>query len=281
MPKLKRRKMPSKKWLKYERKFKRIANIELKSFLEKIDQVVTPRLAMLIESQNFQETYTQDGREDYNIQQLIDLAYSQYLGAYSEAEVRQYLGDIYAEMGTELNQAVLNQLATETLSVWSPKDSVAVKSAVDRGVEYLADIPREARNQMKNKISQGISQGKRWEDIAKDITSNTTGSAKNTAENRAKFIARNEVNSALGEINKESQTSVGIQLYTWQTANDERVRHTHADLQDGSPYSWSGTVVIDGVKYEEAFDEEFNGGQFTSPGLPYNCRCIAIPFEAD
>ena len=100
------------------------------------------------------------------------------------------------------------------------------------------------------------------------------------ASNRAKFIARNEVGTALGTINKERQQAANVQLYTWQTADDERVRSfERGDKSDhvmlnGKLFSWQGDITVNGVDYSMANDGQF---QNTIPGEPYNCRCVAIP----
>jgi SPP1 gp7 family putative phage head morphogenesis protein len=96
------------------------------------------------------------------------------------------------------------------------------------------------------------------------------------ASNRAKFIARNEVGTALGTLNKERQLAADVQLYVWQTAEDERVRTTHREL-DQRIFSWQGEVVVGDTTYQMAVDHTFSSSG-TIPGEPWNCRCVAIPY---
>jgi SPP1 gp7 family putative phage head morphogenesis protein len=103
-----------------------------------------------------------------------------------------------------------------------------------------------------------------------------TPTAFKKASNRAKFIARNEVGTALGTINKERQLAADVNLYIWQTAEDERVRETHRAL-DQRIFSWQGEVVVEGTDYKMAVDPTFSSSG-TIPGEPWNCRCVAIPY---
>lgn len=132
---------------------------------------------------------------------------------------------------------------------------------------------------IKDRIASGIVAGERHESIAKAIKSSIglQGDERGKANSRARFIARNTVAKTLGEINKERQTAIGIELYQWQTAEDERVRPTHQDL-NSKIFSWDGTVKVNGQTYKQASDPDFNGGAPTIPGQPWNCRCVALAY---
>jgi SPP1 gp7 family putative phage head morphogenesis protein len=83
------------------------------------------------------------------------------------------------------------------------------------------------------------------------------------AENRVRLIARDQTSKMNASFNQARQTSVGIEKYEWQTAGDERVRESHAEL-DGQVFSWDDPPEVD--------------GEPANPGEPVNCRCVAIPF---
>lgn len=80
----------------------------------------------------------------------------------------------------------------------------------------------------------------------------------NVAQSRARLIARDQVGKLNGEIAQRRQTSLGIVEYTWQTANDERVRPLHKARQ-GKVFKWA---------------EPPEDGK---PGEAINCRCVARP----
>ena len=73
------------------------------------------------------------------------------------------------------------------------------------------------------------------------------------ANSRAKFIARDQTNKAIGELNAARNKQLNIERYRRMTAGDERVRESHAVLNN-QVFRW---------------DEPPSVGH---PGADYNCR---------
>lgn len=84
---------------------------------------------------------------------------------------------------------------------------------------------------------------------------------------RAKFRARNFLTTAFGKLAQAKQEAAGNTRYVWTTAQDERVRPDHADL-DGQTFLWSQPPVINKTT-----------GRVGHPGDDYNCRCRATPVD--
>lgn len=72
---------------------------------------------------------------------------------------------------------------------------------------------------------------------------------------RANLIAKDQTLKLSAQLNQERQEQVGITQYVWRTAQDERVRPTHAE-RDGKIYEWEDDSEI-------------------KPGEEINCRCTA------
>lgn len=72
---------------------------------------------------------------------------------------------------------------------------------------------------------------------------------------RANLIAKDQTLKLAAQLNQERQEQVGITQYVWRTAQDERVRPTHAE-RDGKIYEWENEDQI-------------------KPGEEINCRCTA------
>jgi len=150
-----------------------------------------------------------------------------------------------------------------------------------------------------NRVMSGVSSGERWESIAASVLGSSEvksglkaiddydESMARKVSNKAKFIARNATSTIIGEYDKKQQQSAGVQLYMWQTAEDERVRPTHEAL-NGKVYSYDPrTKAPDSIQYgkssyrkgqivPQAKDPTYNSGAPTYPGQPWNCRCVAI-----
>lgn len=78
------------------------------------------------------------------------------------------------------------------------------------------------------------------------------------AEDDARRIARDQIGKLNADFNEERQTELGITGYIWRTANDERVRDEHQELE-GQSFKWD--------------DPPAEG----NPGEPIQCRCYAEP----
>jgi len=191
----------------------------------------------------------------------------------------------------------VREFARQNITVFPVGTEDIINNSVQSSLGKIQDLQRSTIGQIRAEVSSGLVQGQRWETIAKRITRSMAAKPKKgepptplaKASSRAKFIARNEVGTALGTINKERQLAADVKLYTWQTAEDERVRGPNSqygfksggadhEKLNGNIYSWEGTVDVDGVTYEMADDNQFKD---TIPGEPYNCRCVAIPYMPD
>ena len=72
-------------------------------------------------------------------------------------------------------------------------------------------------------------------------------------------ITRDQTSKAIGQLTQARHRQIGIEEYTWRTAQDERVRDTHSAL-DGTLQRWD---TPPGVGH---------------PGQDIQCRCVAIPY---
>ena len=73
-----------------------------------------------------------------------------------------------------------------------------------------------------------------------------------------KRITRDQTNKAIGNLTRARHQQIGIEEYIWRTAQDERVRPIHADLE-GTRHQWN--------------EPPAEG----HPGTPILCRCVAEP----
>lgn len=82
-------------------------------------------------------------------------------------------------------------------------------------------------------------------------------------KNHAKFLARNQVQNYNSITTKIRAQNLGITKAVWETAEDDRVRPSHAD-REGKEFDLAKGLYssIDGLHL--------------IPGTDYNCRCTAI-----
>jgi SPP1 gp7 family putative phage head morphogenesis protein len=124
-------------------------------------------------------------------------------------------------------------------------------------VALIKSIPQQYFGDIEKRITAGVRSGTRWEDLAQELQDRY-----DVSESRAALIARDQVGKFYGELNEVRQTALGVKSFIWRTANDERVREEHADLE-GETFDWD-TPPSEGI-----------------PGEAVNCRCFAEPVLDD
>jgi len=271
-----------KKYMKFERELIRFQKEMISELQEMVKQRIVPRLNELATTNKQKRLQTNLDNDGNEMESIVDLVESQFLGRFSRRFIRSNIKQTFLGLGEDVTNDLAIEFGDQSLSV--DLDRTIVDNSVRNSLGKIDDLNRQAIGNIRAEISQGIANGDRWEQIAKRLVKPLTSKPKKgekatpfqKAVSRAKFIARNEVTSTLGEINKQKQSQAGIQLYRWQTAEDERVRPTHQALNDGI-YSWEGKVKVNGVEYEMAVDRQYSDSG-TIPGEPWNCRCVAIPY---
>lgn len=244
---------------------------------------VLNRVEQLAQSYRQQQLNIVKDQEGADLDRLIDLTEAQFLGRFNKEFIRERLNQLFTRLGLEVDRDLVRTFGEQQIGI-NPPDQAMIDNMVRTTVGKITDLSQSTLGQLRAEITQGLINGDRWETIAKRLqvppTSSKTVGRNATpfqkAANRAKFIARNEVTTALGTYNKSKQEQAGIDLYIWQTAEDERVRPTHEDL-NGRIFSWKGEVTVNNVTYVEAVDPSFSSSG-TIPGEPWNCRCVALPY---
>jgi len=131
-------------------------------------------------------------------------------------------------------------------------------------------------------IFKAAREGKGFDEILKIVKSQIKGLSEKQALNLAKDMA----GTLDGTITKLFHESIGIELYTWQTAADERVRGRPGGLYPKAiPSHWSMEGVIckwiDSTVYSNdgfSWMERRSEMPREIPGIPYGCRCVAFPW---
>ena len=137
-------------------------------------------------------------------------------------------------------------------------------------VRLITNIPDKYFDDLQGIVSRAIQNGDTNRQTAQHIK-DLIG----VTDRRARLIARDQVATLNGQLNKKRQTSVGIEYYIWSDSNDSRVRETHAE-HDGHLYCWE---YVSGIRPtcpkcgEPAHDSPEKG----HPGEEVNCRCVALP----
>lgn len=178
--------------------------------------------------------------------------------------------------------------------------AIQTRSANQTGLDLYVQQEAAGGTAIASRVLNGVSAGERWESIARAVlgTANPKSgeaivrdapkdSEARKALNKAKFIARNATSTVIGEYDKRQSAEAGIEIYMWQTAEDERVRPTHKSLNQ-KVFAWNPSTkapteiqygkssYVKGRVIPQASDPAYNNGAPTYPGQPWNCRCVAV-----
>ena len=166
------------------------------------------------------------------------------------------------------------------------------EAQIAKNATLIKSIPEEFIKNIETIVYNGITSGERYETIAKKISGvKDISSVFGKLDNRVKVIARNEVATINSQINQKRLQSLGLDLYIWRTADDERVRgnpggkypnaRPRHDTMEGKICKWNdATVYADSIK--DAKEGKWKkrssiGGPNQHPGEPIACRCYAEP----
>lgn len=148
-----------------------------------------------------------------------------------------------------------------TISTWGDANFGLIKSLSGEYIKKLNFI-----------VSDGVLEGRTYNAIMKDLRSMN----KNMTRYRALLLARDQVGKLNGLLSKRRMQSAGVEVYTWRTAMDERVRSSHKPL-NGKLCRWDNDSVYsdDGGKTWKSRSSirAYEG----TPGQDIQCRCAGIP----
>ena len=113
---------------------------------------------------------------------------------------------------------------------------------------------------LRGRVEKNAMEGLRFDQLI-DMIQNRY----NVSESKAAFLARQETSLFVSKFNEERVKDAGINSYRWSTSRDERVRHSHKDL-DGTIQFYDSPPIVDQ-----------RTGRRANPGEDFNCRCVPIP----
>lgn len=234
---------------------------ELKQIAEAMKRVVNDRLLPILQSK--ESEYTQDGVIDD-----LMLIFEAIRNAGSIKSAIQISSEMVRKTDNLNRERVIQQL-NQRLGVDIPlmfaREGIEpiVKANIAKNATLIKSIPEEFVKNIESIIYSGVSTGSTYKSIEnqiKGVDGITTVFGK--LDNRVKLIARNEVSSINGQINKTRMQNIGITKFEWVTAGDERVRDSHAQL-DGQVFDWNNPPTNE-------------RGEKIIPGSDFNCRCQSI-----
>jgi SPP1 gp7 family putative phage head morphogenesis protein len=139
----------------------------------------------------------------------------------------------------------------------APNRDDLIDGFIRQNVSAIKSIPEQYLGEVERIINDGFRSGRRAEALAPAIAERG-----GITQRRARFIARDQIGSLNGQLTRARHKALGVEEYIWRTSLDERVRHSHAQLE-GTRQSYDDPPRV--------------GARNVHPGEDYNCRCTAEP----
>jgi uncharacterized protein with gpF-like domain len=184
---------------------------------------------------------------------------------------------------------------------FEPWIETEAKTFVQMNVGLITKTKEQVLGDVNRIVMEGLRQGKRWETMSDEILGTDLTpieyktkeglSVFGKLETRADLIARDQTSKLWGDINQKRQENVGVEIYIWRTADDERVRGepggkyagsrpSHA-VMNGKYCTWKDATV-----YADTLEDAMAGkwksrqnmgaqgpGPMEHPSVEINCRC--------
>ena len=207
--------------------------------------------------EGFEEEFS--GEFDNEVDEEAAMEYITAIGNdVSDFQEKQWQRQVLAVLGTSF-------IVSES---WEPE---IIKNWSKTNYSLIKKLSNEHISRINYAVSNGIQSGKGVKEIKIDIQKIN----KEISGYRAQLIAQDQVGKLKSMIAKRRQKEIGLDLYAWVTAGDERVRKSHSSL-DGMICKWEDSTVYssDGID----FTERSGGMTKAEPGMDVRCRCNATPY---
>ncbi|CAG9411339.1 hypothetical protein NVI2019_PEGOAJLN_00707 [Providencia alcalifaciens] len=144
--------------------------------------------------------------------------------------------------------------------------------AVKENVDLIKSIQTDFINDIGEKVFSNLAGGGRHENLVSLIKERG-----NISKSRAKFIARDQTAKLNAALNESRHRSLGLDLYEWGGAGDERERESHLKL-NGKLCKYSDPTVYSDDGGKTWKKRKSIGAYEGAPGTDFQCRCVSLPY---
>lgn len=202
------------------------------------------------------------------IEQRLRRANQQY-----DAAARQlseaFVGKMNADNKERVERMLQNALGVDSVSVL---DSDTIREAMELAIEDNVRLIRSIPDQHFAKVSQAVADNYRGITFKEGSLTNRLKKLGRLTDQRAKFIARDQTQKLVTDLNAVRQQEAGVEEYIWRNQGDRRVVGNPGGLYPkGNPQHmdhWNREGKV--FKWSEPPPDGH-------PGQAIGCRCFAEP----
>lgn len=170
---------------------------------------------------------------------------------------------------------------------WEERNYDLIKSVANDYIGRVNDITEKAVTHSWN-YKQLTDEIKK---LGPDVYKDSEGKKRpGFMEYKSRLIARDQIGKLNGLISQSEQEEIGLQMYEWDTAGDERVRgKSGGHFPKASPSHWAMQDKL--CRWDNPEVYSIDGGAtwiprtadmpYEHPGMAIQCRCVALPYWRD
>lgn len=226
-----------------------------------VHERLLPELPSIVSSSGVSRARGRADADPGDVNELVGGISVDFFDGVSQSSMEDIAEQYAAATSSFQKEQLARQLRTAVgvdVPIGDPHLRPLVETFTATNVALIKSIPTRYFEQLQSKLMVDVSAGKRWEEIADDLEDRYE-----VSEATAKLVARDQVGKFYGSLNEVRQRDLGIEEFIWRTANDNRVRDSHKELE-GQSFRWDELPTND-------------DGEEIEPGSEVNCRCNADP----
>lgn len=165
------------------------------------------------------------------------------------------------EKGIHVNPPITAEWWDDMRNSWAADNYTLITSNAKNYVSKINTLTEQA-------IVNGLSPAKLKEEIMK--------ATEGLSNKHCKLLARDQIGKLNGQITQAQMEEIGLELYVWSTAYDDRVRDSHA-VMEGLLCRWDDASVCsydNGKTWVPRPSDAID----LHPGQDIQCRCIGLAF---
>lgn len=165
------------------------------------------------------------------------------------------------DQGIHVNMPTSTEWWDDMKNSWMKDNYILITSNAKNYVSKINTLTEQA-------IVNGWSVDKLEEEIQKATTS--------LSDKHCRLLARDQIGKLNGQINQAQMEELGLDLYVWSTAFDDRVRDSHS-IMEGLLCRWDDANVC---SYDngKTWQDRPSGAVLLHPGQDIQCRCVGLAF---
>ena len=165
------------------------------------------------------------------------------------------------EQGIHVNMPTSASWWEDMKNSWMEDNYTLITSNAKNYISKINTLTEQA-------IVNGLSMNKLKDEIQKATES--------LSDKHCKLLARDQIGKLNGQINQAQMQEVGLDLYVWSTAYDDRVRESHS-IMEGLLCRWDDANVCSYDNGKTWVDRP-SGAVLLHPGQDIQCRCVGLAF---